>query len=46
MHFIERIVGAAPDGGSGSSEFLVFALPIAGLCYLVLKRCLRWRRTR
>ncbi len=40
MDFIERIFGFAPDGGSGSWEMLLFALPIAGLCYLA------WRRRR
>lgn len=38
MDFIERIFGFSPDGGDGSFEFLLFALPIAGLC------CLGWRR--
>lgn len=38
MDFIERLFGIAPDGGSGSLEFLLFALPIAGICYLVVKR--------
>ena len=38
MDFIERILGIAPDGGSGSLEFLLFALPIAGLCYLATRR--------
>jgi hypothetical protein len=38
MDFIERIFGIAPDGGSGSFEFLLFALPIAGIIYLVLRR--------
>lgn len=37
MHFIERVVGVAPDGGSGSSEFLLLAIPAAALCYLALK---------
>jgi hypothetical protein len=40
MDFIERIFGFAPDGGSGSLELLLFALPIAGLGYLA------WRRHR
>ena len=38
MDFIERIFGVAPDGGSGALEFLLFAVPIAGICYLVLRR--------
>lgn len=42
MDFIERIFGIAPDGGSGALEFLLAAIPIAGICYLVLRR--RFRR--
>lgn len=38
MDFIERLFGIAPDGGSGSLEFFLFAVPIAGLCYLVYRR--------
>ena len=38
MDFIERIFGFAPDGGSGTWEMLLFALPIAGLCYLAWRR--------
>ena len=38
MDFIERIFGWSPDGGDGSFEFLLFALPIAGICYLVWRR--------
>lgn len=34
MNFIERIFGIAPDGGSGSLEFFLFALPVAGILYL------------
>ena len=43
MDFIERIFGLAPDGGSGTLEFLLFALPIAGLCYLAMRRQMRKR---
>ena len=43
MDFIERIFGWSPDGGDGSFEFLLFALPIAGLCYLAWRR--RQRRS-
>ena len=35
MDFIERIFGISPDGGSGAFEFLLFALPIAGIAFLV-----------
>jgi hypothetical protein len=38
MDFIERIFGVAPDGGSGSLEFLLFAIPIAGIAYLIARR--------
>jgi hypothetical protein len=38
MDFIERIFGISPDGGSGSLEFMLFALPIAGICYLAYRR--------
>jgi MYXO-CTERM domain-containing protein len=34
MDFIERIFGIAPDGGSGTFEFLLFAVPLAGLAIL------------
>jgi hypothetical protein len=44
MDFIERIFGFAPDGGSGSLEFLLFAIPIAGIAYLALRRRQRARR--
>ena len=38
MDFIERLFGFSPDGGSGALEFLLFAIPIAGICYLILRR--------
>lgn len=44
MDFIERIFGFAPDGGSNSLEFLLFAIPLAGIAYLVLRA--RQRRQR
>lgn len=44
MDFIERIFGISPDGGSGAFEFLLFALPIAGIIYLLLRRRQRTRR--
>jgi hypothetical protein len=34
MDFIERIFGIAPDGGSGTFEFLLFAVPLAGIAIL------------
>lgn len=44
MDFIEKIFGFSPDGGSGSFELLLFALPVAGICYLVLRRRMRRQR--
>jgi hypothetical protein len=44
MDFIERIFGFAPDGGSGTLEFLLFAIPIAGIAYLAARRRQRARR--
>jgi len=41
MDFIEQIFGFAPDGGSGVFEFLLFAIPIAGLAALAAARRLR-----
>jgi hypothetical protein len=38
MDFIERLFGISPDGGSGALEFLLFAIPIAGLAYLLIRR--------
>lgn len=38
MDFIERIFGINPDSGSGSFEFLLFALPIAILASVYLYR--------
>jgi len=46
MDFIERIFRFAPDGGSGSLEFLLFAVPLAGIAYLALRRRQRARRKR
>ena len=36
MDFIERIFGISPDGGSGTLEFAIFAIPLVVL-YLVYK---------
>ena len=38
MDFIERLFGIAPDGGSGSLEFLLFLIPLAGLVLLFTYR--------
>jgi MYXO-CTERM domain-containing protein len=34
MDFIERIFGVSPDGGSGTFEFLLFVVPLAGIAIL------------
>ena len=44
MDFIERIFGFAPDGGSGSLEFLLFLIPLAGIGYLAIRRSKRKQR--
>lgn len=38
MDFIETIFGFAPDNGSGVLEFLLGAMPLAGIGYLALRR--------
>jgi len=44
MDFIEKIFGIAPDGGSGVFEFLLFVVPIVGICYLALRRSRRTKQ--
>jgi hypothetical protein len=44
MDFIERIFGFAPDGGSGAFEFILFLVPLVGVCYLALVRMRRAAR--
>jgi hypothetical protein len=45
MDFIEQIFGIAPDGGSGSLELLLLAVPLAGLAILgLVRRAQRQRR--
>ena len=41
MDFIETIFGIAPDGGSGMLELLLLAIPVVGVCYVLVRR---WRR--
>jgi hypothetical protein len=41
MDFIEQIFGFAPDDGNGLFEFLLFAVPIAGIVAIAA-----WRRRR
>jgi len=31
MDFIERLLGIAPDGGSGLLELMLFLIPLAGV---------------
>lgn len=38
MDFIERLFGIAPDGGSGWLEILLFAVPLAGIVWLVARK--------
>ena len=38
MDFIERLLSISPDGGSGSLEFVLFAIPICGLAVLAAVR--------
>jgi len=44
VDFIERIFGISPDGGSGSFEFLLFLVPIAGI--VIYRYLLRHRKKR
>jgi membrane protein implicated in regulation of membrane protease activity len=44
MDFIERLFGLSPDGGSGWFEFLLFAIPLAGIAWLWRRRVKRQRR--
>jgi hypothetical protein len=41
MDFIERIFGISPDGGDGSFEIMLFAIPIA-----VILALFYWQRKR
>jgi hypothetical protein len=38
MDFIERLFGFSPDGGDGSFELLLFAIPLAVLALLYWRR--------
>ena len=44
MDFIERLFGFSPDGGDGSFEILLFAIPLAGLALLLYRRTISRRR--
>jgi len=43
MDFIERIFGFSPDGGDGTFELLLFAIPLVGLALLYYWRTMRQR---
>jgi len=38
MQFVEQLFGMAPDGGSGSLEFLFCIIPIVGFGYMMFMR--------
>jgi hypothetical protein len=38
MDFVERLFGIAPDGGSGWLELLLFAVPLAGIAWRVVRK--------
>jgi hypothetical protein len=44
MDFIERIFGISPDGGSGSFEALLIAIPILGIGLVIAARRGAFRR--
>jgi hypothetical protein len=44
MDFIEQVFGLSPDGGSGWFEFLLFAIPLAGVAWIWQRRRARQRR--
>lgn len=41
MDFIEQIFGVSPDGGSGTLEFLLFLIPLAGVCIFAAIKVMR-----
>jgi hypothetical protein len=44
VDFIEQLFGFSPDGGSGSFELLLLAIPVCGLLYLAARRAIKRRR--
>jgi hypothetical protein len=44
MDFIETLFGLSPDGGSGWFEFLLFAIPLAGVAWLVRRHRMQRQR--
>jgi len=45
MNYVEQLFGFAPDGGSGSLEFLLLLVPLVGIGLLRLRDLARLRRT-
>jgi hypothetical protein len=41
MDFIERVFGISADGGSGTFEFLLFAIPVVALYIIYRARSIR-----
>jgi hypothetical protein len=44
VDFIEQLFGFSPDGGSGSFELMLLAIPVLGLLYLAATRAIKRRR--
>jgi hypothetical protein len=38
MDFIEKIFGWSPDDGSGAFELMLFAIPLIGIAYPLMRR--------
>ena len=43
MNFIESLFGFSPDGGDGSFELLLFAIPLTGIALLYWRKIVRRR---
>ena len=43
MNFIESLFGFSPDGGDGSFELLLFAIPLAGIALVYWRKTFRRR---
>ncbi len=46
MDFIEQLFGWSPDGGDGSLELLLFAIPLAAVALLRWRDIYRWMSPR
>ena len=44
MDFLESLFGFSPDGGDGTFELLLFALPVIGILMLRRHAIIRWLR--